>query len=57
MSTRLYQRVEGGDTNVTFTSLARLVEGFEVDVVDLLAATRNVASPPRRLRRRVRRRR
>lgn len=32
MSTRLYQHVEHGSANVTLTTLARLVQGFEVDV-------------------------
>ncbi len=32
MTTRLYQRVEGEEANLTFTSLARVCEGFEVDV-------------------------
>ncbi|NVJ15980.1 MULTISPECIES: helix-turn-helix transcriptional regulator [unclassified Myxococcus] len=35
MTTRLYQRVEGEEANLTFTSLARVCEGFEVDVVRL----------------------
>jgi transcriptional regulator with XRE-family HTH domain len=35
MTTRLFQRVEGEDVNLTFTSLARLCEGLEVDVVQL----------------------
>ncbi|NOJ82331.1 helix-turn-helix transcriptional regulator [Myxococcus xanthus] len=35
MTTRLYQRVEGEEANVTFTSLARLCAGFDVDVVRL----------------------
>lgn len=36
MTTRLYQRVEGEEVNLTFTSLARLCEGFGVDVARLL---------------------
>jgi transcriptional regulator with XRE-family HTH domain len=36
MTTRLLQRVEGEDVNLTFTTLARLSEGLEVDVVQLL---------------------
>lgn len=35
MTTRLLQRVEGEDVNLTLTTLARLCEGFEVDVVQL----------------------
>ncbi|MFZ5786785.1 MAG: helix-turn-helix domain-containing protein [Acidobacteriota bacterium] len=37
MPLRLYQGVEGGKDNVTLVTLARLVEGFGVDVQDLLA--------------------
>ena len=37
LSVRLLQRVESEDVNLTFTTLARLVEGFGVDVIDLLA--------------------
>ncbi|MCY1075182.1 helix-turn-helix domain-containing protein [Archangium lansingense] len=36
MTTRLFQRVEGEDVNLTFTTLARLCDGFEVDVVQVL---------------------
>ncbi|WP_084737932.1 helix-turn-helix domain-containing protein [Cystobacter ferrugineus] len=39
MTTRLFQRVEGADVNLTFTSLARLCEGFGVDVVQLLKSS------------------
>lgn len=35
MTTRLYQRVEGEEANLTFTSLARVCAGFEVDVARL----------------------
>src|SRR5688572_19801866 len=42
MTTRLYQHAEAGTGNLTFTTLARLSEGFEVDVRDLLPL------PPRR---------
>ncbi len=37
MSTRLYQLVEVGSTNVTAATLGRLCRGFSVDVVALLA--------------------
>jgi len=40
MTTRLFQRVEGAEANLTFTTLARLCEGFEVDVVQLLKPKR-----------------
>jgi transcriptional regulator with XRE-family HTH domain len=39
MTTRLFQRVEGEDVNLTFTTLARLSVGLEVDVVQLLKPT------------------
>lgn len=42
MTTRLYQHAERGTGNLTFTTLARLSEGFEVDVRDLFPV------PPRR---------
>lgn len=38
MSTRLFQRVEGEEVNLTFTTLARLCEGLDADVVELLKA-------------------
>jgi len=44
MTTRLYQRVEGEEVNLTFTSLARLCDGFEVDVVRLLKPIRGETS-------------
>jgi transcriptional regulator with XRE-family HTH domain len=36
MSVRLYQRVEGEGGNVTLTTMARLLEGFDIDPVDLV---------------------
>lgn len=36
MSTRVFQRIEASDVNATFTTLARLCEGFAVDVRELL---------------------
>lgn len=35
MSTRLYQRCEAGDANLTLTSLARLCTGYEVDINEI----------------------
>ena len=35
MSTRLYQRCEAGDSNVTLTTLARICSGFQIDPADL----------------------
>jgi transcriptional regulator with XRE-family HTH domain len=32
MTTWQYQRIESGITNVTFTTLARLIDGFNVDI-------------------------
>lgn len=37
MSTYLFQLVESGTTNPTATTLARLCDGFDLDVVALLA--------------------
>lgn len=39
MSARLLQRVEAGDSNVTFATLARLASGFGVDAGQLLQLT------------------
>ena len=38
MSTRLYQRSESEDANVTLATLARICDGFSVDVVELFRA-------------------
>ena len=35
MSTRLYQYAETGDANLTFTTIARLCDGLDVDVSKL----------------------
>lgn len=35
MSTRLYQRAESREANLTLSTIARISEGFEVDVVEL----------------------
>lgn len=40
MATRQYQHVEHGTANVTLTTLARLAEGFEVDVEALFLRRR-----------------
>ena len=52
MATRLIQRVESAEVNATVVTLARLCEGFEVDILRLFEA----AEPPvRRPRGRPRR--
>jgi transcriptional regulator with XRE-family HTH domain len=38
MAPYVYRRIEGGHTNLTATTLARLAAGFEVELTDLLAA-------------------
>ena len=35
-----YQRVESGITNVTFTTLARVLDGFEIDVKEAFAVVK-----------------
>jgi transcriptional regulator with XRE-family HTH domain len=35
MATRLYQRAESEDANLTLATLARLCKGFDVSVVEL----------------------
>ncbi|MBX3218963.1 MAG: helix-turn-helix transcriptional regulator [Labilithrix sp.] len=40
MSTRLLQRVEAEEVNITLTTLARLCEGFGADVLRLFASRR-----------------
>jgi transcriptional regulator with XRE-family HTH domain len=40
MTTRHLQSVEGEDVNATLTTLARLSEGFEVDVAQLFQSRR-----------------
>jgi transcriptional regulator with XRE-family HTH domain len=47
MATRLLQRIESADVNMTLTTLSRLSEGFETDICQLFEATR----PPRALSR------
>lgn len=47
MVTQSYQRIEAGSVNVTFTTLARLCEAFEVDAPKLVSPAQ---PPPRRPR-------
>lgn len=44
MSTRLFQQIESGESNLTFTTVARLCEGLEVDVSTLVARPRRRAA-------------
>ena len=39
MSTRLFQNAEAGDANLTFTTIARLCDGLDVDVSALFEKT------------------
>jgi len=43
MATQVLQRVEAGTVNITFTTLARLSDGLEVDPRDLLKVKVKVA--------------
>lgn len=47
MSTRLLQQVESAQANLTLTTLARLCEGFEVDISRLVrkVPTKRAAPP------------
>ena len=36
MSTRMIQKIEGSESNLTFTTLARLCDGLGVEAVELL---------------------
>lgn len=40
LSTRLLQRAELGDSNLTLTTIARICEGYEVDITELVAKPR-----------------
>ena len=40
-----FQRIESGKMNLTFTTLARVADGFAVDPTVLLAVLKNEASP------------
>jgi DNA-binding XRE family transcriptional regulator len=40
MSTRLYQRAESEEANLTLATIARICDGFGVDVVDLFRKRR-----------------
>lgn len=47
MATFVYQTVEAGRENFTGTLVARLVDGFGVDVRDLFSPASPLARPPR----------
>jgi transcriptional regulator with XRE-family HTH domain len=49
MASRLLQRVEAGDVNVTLTTLSRLCQGFGVDVSMLFAEGPRRATRRRRV--------
>jgi len=46
MATQVYQRVEAAEANLTLTTVARLCDGFGVDVSRLLRRVAS-AAPPR----------
>ncbi|MBI5547142.1 MAG: helix-turn-helix transcriptional regulator [Deltaproteobacteria bacterium] len=43
MAVQVYQRVEGAKANATLTTIARLCDGFGVDVAELFAEEARVA--------------
>ena len=47
MATPVYQRIEAGSTNVTFTTLGRICEAYSVDPATLLASAPLVQKRPR----------